>query len=74
MKLLTKKQHESYDNAKIFHIYPKDLKMNLWKIKNIVKLEVIVIICHYTGEYRDGGHSICNLKYGVAKKNFYSFS
>ena len=29
MKLLTKKQYESYENAEIFHIQPKDLKMNL---------------------------------------------
>ena len=24
--------------------------------------------CHYTGEYRDVVHSICNLKYSVPKK------
>ena len=25
--------------------------------------------CHYTGEYRDAAHSICNLKYNVSKNN-----
>ena len=29
--------------------------------------------CHYTGECRDAGHSICNLKYSVPKKYSYSF-
>ena len=24
--------------------------------------------CHYSGEYRDATHSICNLKYRVSKK------
>ena len=24
--------------------------------------------CHYTEEYRDAAHSICNLKYSVPKK------
>ena len=24
--------------------------------------------CHYTGEYRDAAHNICNLKYSVPKK------
>ena len=24
--------------------------------------------CHYTGEYREATHSICNLKYSVPKK------
>ena len=41
----------------------KNLKIDIRKIKNIVKLEIIVI-----GEYRGATHSICNLKYNVPKK------
>ena len=44
MKLLTKEQQESYENARIRCICKKNLKKNIWKIKNIVKLEIIVII------------------------------
>ena len=43
----------------------KNLKINIWKIKNIIKSEIIVI---YTGEYRGAAHSIRNLKYSVTKK------
>ena len=43
MKLLTKEQHESNENAKICYICKEKFK-NIWMIKNIVKLEVIVII------------------------------
>ena len=35
MKLLTKDQQESYENAKICYICKKKLKMNMRKIKNI---------------------------------------
>ena len=44
MKLLTKEQQESYENAKIWYICKENLKINIWKIKNIIKLEIIVII------------------------------
>ena len=43
MKLLTKEEQESYENVKICYICKKKMKINIWKIKNIVKLEVIVI-------------------------------
>ena len=43
MKLLTKEEQESYENVKICYICKKEMKMNIWKIKNIIKLEVIVI-------------------------------
>ena len=44
IKLFTKEQQESYENAKICYICKKKLKIYISKIKNIVKLEVIVII------------------------------
>ena len=42
----------------------KNLKINIWKIKNFVKLEIIVIIQGNTGAV----DSIYNLKYSVPKK------
>ena len=44
MKFLTKEQHGSYGNAKICYICKKKMKINILKIKNVVKLEIIVII------------------------------
>ena len=44
MKLLTKQQQESYENAKICYISKKKLKTKISNIKIIVKLEIIVII------------------------------
>ena len=43
MNLLTKEQQESYENAKICYI-SKEKSENISNIKNIVKLEIIVII------------------------------
>ena len=44
MKLLTKEQQESYENAKVCYICKKSFENKYLKIKNIVKLEIIVII------------------------------
>ena len=44
MKLLTKEQQESYENAKICYIYHEKFYNKYLKDKNIVKLEIIVII------------------------------
>ena len=44
MKLFTKELQKSYENAKICYICKKKLKINICKIKNIVKLEILVII------------------------------
>ena len=42
----------------------KNMKMNIWEIKSIVKLEIIVIMQGIMG----AAHSIYNLKYSVPKK------
>ena len=44
MKLLIEEQQESYENVKGCYICQKVLKIILWKIKNILKLEIVVII------------------------------
>ena len=45
MKLLTQDQQESCEDAKKSVILvKKKLKRNLWKIKNMIKLEIIAII------------------------------
>ena len=44
MKLLTKEQQESYENAKICYICKEKFENKYLKDKNIVKLEIIVII------------------------------
>ena len=54
MKLLTKEQQESYENAKIRYICKEEFEDKYAKDD-----------CHYTGEYRGATHSICNLKYSV---------
>ena len=65
MKLLTKEQQKSCENAKICYIckekfeneYGKDKKY--WKVRDH---------CHYTRKYRGDAHGICNLKYSILKK------
>ena len=44
MKLLIKEQYESAENSKICCICKEILKKKMRKIKNVVKLEIIVII------------------------------
>ena len=43
-KLLTKEHRESFENAKIFYICKKILKIHILKVKNSVQLGIIVII------------------------------
>ena len=49
----------------------KNLKRNIWKIKEYHKVRDH---CHYTGECGDVVHSICNLKYSIPEKKSNSFS
>ena len=44
MKSLTKEQQESYENAKVFYIFKEKFENKYLKGKNIVKLEIIVVI------------------------------
>ena len=44
MKLLTKEQQGSYKNPKICYICEKKIEKKMWQIKNIKKLEIIVIV------------------------------
>ena len=44
MKLLTKEQQESYENAKICYIGKKKFENKYLKDKKFLKLEIIVII------------------------------
>ena len=44
MKLLTKEQQDHMKTQKSVIFVKKNLKINIWQIKDIVKLEIIVII------------------------------
>ena len=65
MKLLTKEQHESYENAKICYICKGKFENKYLKDKKHRKVRDH---CHYAGKNRGAVHSICNLKYSVPKK------
>ena len=65
MKLLTKEQQESYENAKIYYICKERFENKYVKDKKYCKVRDH---CHYAGEYRGPTHSTCNLKYKVPKK------
>ena len=65
MKLLTKEQQESYENAKICYICREKFENKYLGDK---KYRIATDHFHYTGEYRGAAHSICNLKYSVPKK------
>ena len=65
MKLLTKEQKESFENAQICYICKEKLESKYLKDRKYRKNRNH---CHYTGKYRGAAHSICNSKYSVPKK------
>ena len=64
---LTKEQQESNKNVKICYICKEKCENTYEKYKKYPKVRNH---CHYTGEYRDAAHNICNLKYSVPEKKF----
>ena len=62
MKLLTKEEQESYENAKICYICKQKFENKYAKHKKYCKVRDH---CHYTGEYSGATHG---LKYSVPKK------
>ena len=62
MKLLTKEQHESYENANICYICKETFENKYLKDKKYCKVRDH---CHYSGEYRVAAHCIYNFKYNV---------
>ena len=65
MKLLTKEEQESYENAKICYICKQKFEKRYSRDK---KYREVGDHCHYAGEYRVATHNICNLTYSVPKK------
>ena len=55
MKLLAKKQQESYENAKICYICKEKFENEYLKDRKYSK---VGYHCHYTGEYRGAAHNI----------------
>ena len=65
MKLLTKEQKESFENAEIYHICKEKFGKIILKDKRYCKARDH---CYYIGEHRGAVHRICDLKYSVSKK------
>ena len=65
MKLLTKEQQKSYENARICYICKEKFENKYLKYEKYCKVEDH---CHYTFEDRGAVHWICNLKYSVPTK------
>ena len=70
MKLLTKEEYGSYENAKICCICKEIFQDKYTKDKKYCK---VWEHCHHAGEYRGAAQSICNLKYIVLKETFIVF-
>ena len=65
MKLLTKQQQESYENAKICYICKENFENKYLKDNRYRKVRDH---CQYTRDYRGAAHSVCNIKFSVPKK------
>ena len=64
---LTDKENKSYEKQKVCHICKKEFcfdenEKNKFKLYQNVRDH-----CHYTGQFREAAHSICNLRYKVPK-------
>ena len=59
---LTKEELKSHHDAKVCYIRGKRI---LKKLSKSINYQKVRDHCHYTGKYRDAGHSICNLKFNV---------
>ena len=64
MDPLTEKEKESYENQKLCHICEKEFFTD----NNNKEMRNVRDHCHYTGKYRGGAHSKCNLNYKVVKE------
>ena len=70
MKLLTKMQQESFENAKICYSCQEKFENKYLKNKEYCKVRGR---CHHAGECRGAAHSICNLTKIVCLKMFEQF-
>ena len=64
MDPLTEEEKESYENQKLCHICEKEFCTD----NNNTEMRKVRDHCHYTGKYRGGAHSKCNLNYRVVKE------
>ena len=65
MDPVTEDEKESYENQKLCHISQKEFCTDNNNNKEMRKVRDY---CHYTGKYRGGAHSKCNLNYKIVKK------
>ena len=70
LKLLTKKHHESYENAKICCICEGKFKNKYLNEKRFFR---VWDHWHHAGQYRGAAHGICNSKYSVPEKSLIVF-
>ena len=64
MKLLTKEQQESYENAKICYTWKEKFENEYLNDKRYCEVRNH---CYYAREYRGAVHSICNLRHSIPK-------